>query len=257
MRNIICHYHIYKNSGTSFDSILKANYGDKHICFDGPFPFFSINQTEFESIINRHPNIVAFSSHQIKLPVPSSLKFNVLPVIFIRHPILRIYSIYKFKRKTKDGTSLSKLAIANSFNNWVTHCFDNSMEITHVSNAQTRIISAVYDKKPIIGRRADAMEYDINQALRNLSGVELLGRTEMFDGDVQHFPKILKKHGIAFQYINNGPKNVTNNDIHLPLDERIHDVVEKLSQTNTERLQSANTQDMRLFDYATQQIESS
>ena len=46
MRHVICHYHIYKNSGTTFDHLLARNFGDRHVCFDGPFPYFTIGQKE-------------------------------------------------------------------------------------------------------------------------------------------------------------------------------------------------------------------
>ena len=72
MRHVICHYHIYKNSGTSFDEILRANYGERHIGFDGPFPYFAISQQELAKIIQRNPKAKAFSSHQTSLPPPCS-----------------------------------------------------------------------------------------------------------------------------------------------------------------------------------------
>ena len=36
-RNVLLHYHIFKNAGTTFERVLDENYGDAHIKFDGPF----------------------------------------------------------------------------------------------------------------------------------------------------------------------------------------------------------------------------
>ncbi|MED5314595.1 MAG: hypothetical protein VYB84_01030, partial [Pseudomonadota bacterium] len=71
-RNVLLHYHIFKNAGTTFERVLDENYGDGHITFDGPFSFSVINQDQLSTIIQRHPNAVACSSHQIHLPPPSA-----------------------------------------------------------------------------------------------------------------------------------------------------------------------------------------
>ena len=73
-RSVIVHYHTFKNSGTSFDELLTANYQDAHLCFDGPFPYTLFNQQELLKVIRRNPNKIAFSSHSIRLPVPTDLE---------------------------------------------------------------------------------------------------------------------------------------------------------------------------------------
>ncbi|MBB1498721.1 hypothetical protein [Paracoccus sp. MC1862] len=111
MRTVILHYHIYKNAGTSFDHVLTHNFGDRHELFDGPYPFFTIDQDQLDRIIMRRPQAVAFSSHQILLPPPSSIGYRALAAIFLRNPFLRIASIYRFKRgpERADGTPLGSL----------------------------------------------------------------------------------------------------------------------------------------------------
>jgi hypothetical protein len=98
-RNVLLHYHIFKNSGTTFERVLNDNYGEQHISFDGPFPFSHINQDQLSMIVERHPAAVACSSHQIHLPVPSSMAFRAIPVVFIRNPMLRIRSVYFFSQR--------------------------------------------------------------------------------------------------------------------------------------------------------------
>ena len=250
MRIVICHYHIYKNSGTSFDSLLARNFGDRHICFDGPFPFFTIDQEQLTRVIDRKDNLVAFSSHQIQLPPPASLDFLVLPVVFIRHPLLRVLSIYKFKRQTFDGTSTSTAAQEMSFKEWITHCFSNRQEITHISNAQTRLLGAVYRQRPLMRRKQYAMEYDVHQAVRNIENVRLLARTEYFNQDVARFPEILCRYGIEFNFMKTDPQNITSKDHHMPINERLAKVRQMLSDKNYQQLLDANAQDLLLFKYA-------
>lgn len=256
MRTVICHYHIYKNSGTSFDSLLTKNYGDRHICFDGPFPFFTIDQEQLARIIDRKVDVIAFSSHQIQLPVPVSLDYLVLPVVFVRHPILRVLSIYKFKLQTFDGTTTSKAAQKMSFDEWVSHCFSDRQEITHVSNAQTRLLGAASRQRPLIRRKSHAMEYDVHQAMRNIENVKLLARTEFFNQDVERFSEILCHYDVEFSFIAINPQNTTSVNQHMSIDERLSEVKGLVSEENYQKLQCANDQDLMLFDYASSIIES-
>ena len=53
-RNLLVHYHIYKNSGTSFEQVLDDNYGDRHLKIDGPFAFSHITQDQLANIIEQH-----------------------------------------------------------------------------------------------------------------------------------------------------------------------------------------------------------
>jgi|GEM_PF-517306 len=112
MRTVILHYHIYKNAGTSFDHVLSHNFKGRHELFDGPYPFFTIDQEQLDRIIMRKSAAVAFSSHQIMLPPPSSLEYRALAAIIVRNPFLRIASIYRFKRgpERADGTPLGSLS---------------------------------------------------------------------------------------------------------------------------------------------------
>lgn len=257
MRKVICHYHIYKNSGSSFDAVLKNNYRDRFISFDGPFPFFSIDQEQLGKIIERKKEIVAFSSHQTRLPVPVSLDFTILPVIFIRNPILRAYSIYSFKRKHKDGTTTSVAARSKSFEEWIEYCFSDPLEIAHISNAQTQMVGAAYGQKPLRRREPHAISYDLEQAMRNLRNVELLARTENFDQDVARFPDVLRKHHVEFEFGGISPVNVTSRSLHKPIDQRMAEIEKMLSAEVSRKLKAANVQDLQLYDYVSASIENS
>ena len=62
-------------------------------------PFSVIDQDQLSTIIQRHPNAIACSSHQIHLPPPSATQFRPIPVVFIRHPLLRIRSVFLFGKR--------------------------------------------------------------------------------------------------------------------------------------------------------------
>lgn len=146
MRTVIAHYHTYKNSGSSFDEQLTQAFGENHILFDGPFAYNVFPQSELLKIVLRHPSVVAFSSHQIRLPVPASLNVNILPVAFVRHPFLRISSMYSFSRRramdlTTDAEEGS-LAVLTTHERWASEldfgawiervATDNSMPLSRL-----------------------------------------------------------------------------------------------------------------------------
>ncbi|HRO15242.1 MAG TPA: sulfotransferase family 2 domain-containing protein [Paracoccus sp. (in: a-proteobacteria)] len=286
MRKVILHYHIYKNSGTSFDRVLAHNFGDRHELFDGPYPFFGIDQDQVDRIVMRRPDAVAFSSHQISLPQPSSVEYHVLAAAFVRNPFLRIASIHRFKRgefpsgnplrrmaskivsrqgetfeRGKDeGTvpaSITTTAMAAhrmEFAEWIEHCLNDKGEIGNVSNAQTRFFAAAYRMRPQQKREPSGLLYDLPAALRTLTTVELLGRTEHFEADVRRMGDILAGHGIPFELPSRTRHNVTLSS-DATVDEQVAELLGGLPAELRLRLMEANRQDLALYERACELIE--
>lgn len=255
MRTVICHYHIFKNSGASFDRLLRRNFKNKHCAFDGPFRFLKFNQDELAKII-QSTNNVSYSSHQINLPIPTSLDFLVEPVIFIRHPLLRIRSIYRFARKSPNAVIAGHLASKMSFSDWIKKGEKDKAHLAVLSNSQTRFVSATYCRASIQRKRnTNVFEFDLNQAFRNLDHVKLLGRTEFFDVDVPRFEKPLQDAGINFSYKKLKPSNTTASDLSQSLSERLAAVSSELGDSLYSELMDRNHQDIKLFEYACLRLE--
>jgi hypothetical protein len=282
-RSVIVHYHSFKNSGTSFDELLTANYKDDHLCFDGPFPYTMFNQQELLKVIRRNPSKVAFSSHSIRLPVPTDLDHNAVAAIFVRHPILRIRSVYGFEMRSAGTTKKIKSALKNtlqgttdttgsttpslhhnpSFNEWVTYLRnDQTMNLNSglLSNSQTHMFCGVFGsvglaKTFLQGSPNSFRMSDLDQAKRNLLAVPLLARTEAYDKDVQRFPKILTQYGIEFTYKDMPAANVTNHESHQPVEKRLEKIREELSEDNWTWMNGANQQDLELYDFCNQLLE--
>jgi len=268
MRHVIAHFHTYKNSGSSFDALLQENYGEDHIAFDGPFPYMTINQPELVKVIRRHPTIKAVSSHQIRLPVPTNLWVNVLAAVFVRHPLLRIRSIYSYGRKRseedpafaeKNIDGVSGLASDTEFDDWIRAQREQGL-LNHISNAQTQIFSGVYlqsgmHKEAAPNSNKTHMISDLNQAKRNLECVPLLARTEHYNEDVARFTGILADYGIEFSMFDMHVVNSSTGHQELSIEDRIRAVEESLSAESLDWLKLANRQDFALYEHATQIIE--
>lgn len=118
MRNIIFHYHLFKNAGTSLDALLKENFPNQWTTRE-----FSadpvLNQKEVIDWIVTSPEMVCFSTHTAKLPPPVIEGVNVLPIIFIRHPIDRIASVYHFEKNQNNGGKWPTIAKNRSFREYL------------------------------------------------------------------------------------------------------------------------------------------
>ncbi len=277
-RSVIVHYHTFKNSGTSFDKLLTANYKDDHLCFDGPFPYTMFNQQELLKVIRRNPTKTAFSSHSIRLPVPTDLDVNAVAAVFIRHPILRIRSVYGFEMRsegikaklqatvkskffTKKKSPQKPAGTTNnqpSFDEWITYLRGHTASNLNaglLSNSQTHMFCGVYGSVGIAksffagGPKAVRLS-DLDQAKRNLLAVPLLARTEAFERDVKRFPEILSKYGIEFNYHDLPAANVSSPEAGRPIDARLQHAQEELSEDNWRWLMDANAQDLELYDFS-------
>ena len=115
-RTIILHYHLFKNAGTSIDSVLKKNFGEHWISRE----FTGINNTtDVTHWIIDNPQGVAFSSHTMNGPIPKINGVNIISLAMLRDPIKRIISAYKFERMQNSNSWGAQLARQMSFEDYV------------------------------------------------------------------------------------------------------------------------------------------
>jgi hypothetical protein len=114
-RPIILHFHIYKNAGSTIDWILERNLRKKFKRIDFPnkpegrLPFYMILD-----YLQQNPVIQAISSHHLQFPLFGYDYFQLLPMIFIRHPIDRAFSMYSFKKFGESGEDMDLLMAKTS-----------------------------------------------------------------------------------------------------------------------------------------------
>ena len=256
-RNVLLHYHIFKNSGTTFERVLNDNYGDQHISFDGPFPFSHINQDQLSMIVERHPAAVACSSHQIHLPVPSSMAFRAIPIVFIRNPMLRIRSVYFFSRRQNKllSTSEQKNSL-EGLEEWLGSALAGDHNLNQISNLQTGFVSRCYNLPPKRHGIDGRVIYDLQTAINNLSLVPCLARTEHFDIDVASFADTLARFDIPFSYQPKRAENISSPDHGQPISEQLAAMQENLTAATWDKLRWMNHQDLALYDVVHDMLET-
>ena len=254
-RNVLLHYHIFKNAGTTFERVLDENYGDRHITFDGPFTFSNFNQDQLNTVIGRHPNAVAYSSHQIHLPAPTSLSFRPIPVVFIRHPLLRIRSIFLFEQRTAVGDSPEATTGMEGFEEWVITTLKGDQSWLQISNSQTNFLSRAYNLPPKRARKGVGAHFDLQLAINNISLVPCLGRVEYFDIDVKSFGETLSRYGMNFSYQQRPADNISAPDHGTPIEAQLKSLQDGVSSDIWLKLRQLNDQDLSLYEVAHEMVE--
>jgi Sulfotransferase family len=117
-RTVIFHYHLFKNAGTSVDRILKRNFGEAWVTaeFDSAGP---TNTKAVEAWIAATPDAVAYSTHTAQGPQPQVEGVDIIPVLFLRDPISRIQSAYRFEKKQPVDTWGANLAKTHDLTGYV------------------------------------------------------------------------------------------------------------------------------------------
>ena len=254
-RNLLLHYHIFKNAGTTFERVLDENYGDGHITFDGPFSFSVINQDQLSTIIQRHPNAIACSSHQIHLPPPSATQFRLIPVVFIRHPLLRIRSVFLFGKRSAEKVldTVKRRDPLAGLEEWITQKL--SENLLQISNLQTSMLSRCYNLPPKLEGREGRAHLDLQLAINHLSVVPCLGRVEYFDIDVSSFTETLSRFDIPFVYTKRQAENVSSPDFQNTVEEQLRSMEQSLSPETWQKLHWLNHQDLALYEIAHEMVE--
>lgn len=256
-RAVVCHYHLYKNSGTSFSALLRENFGERHVEFDGPIASFQINQDQLAEIVEGNPDILSVSSHQIYLPTPSTLNVHFIPVVILRHPLLRVRSIYLFETQA-GGASSPQEDISlrlREFETWARGQLATQSGLVSLSNLQTNQLSRAYCRAPHIDIRDDACFYDLDLAINNLKLVSCIARTEHYASDITHFEAVLAEYGIAFKSDLGQPENVSASDFDTAPEDQLETFKSSMTSDLWQELCRINSQDQALYDAASTLIQ--
>lgn len=250
-RQVIVHYHIFKNAGSTIDHILENNFGNAWATFDGAQAHSRISPAELEDFIRNHPDVKALSSHNAILPVPEIPNISVFPIFFLRHPIDRVRSIYDFERRqglTSGPVSLgAEHAAKLSFNDYLQWRFDSIKNgVTH--NYQTAWL--LHNNR---FRQFEIKQQDFDQASKMLASLPFFGLVERFDDSIMLLSAYLQKLGIKLDMA----YRVMNSSQHRekPLEERIENMRKEVGNDTFDKIISRNQWDLKLYDIAHEMFE--
>ncbi len=187
-RTVILHYHLFKNAGTSVDRVLQRNFPGRWVTAEHPSQRAD-NSAAVGAWIAATPEAVAFSSHTAIGPLPRVAGVRILPLLFLRDPIDRILSAYRFERKQDAETLGTRLARSHDFEGYVRARLAIHGD-RQCRNFQTHRLAAF---RP-------GPEPEIDRALAALGEIELAGIVEDFAGSMRRIAQALLPLFPAFRF---------------------------------------------------------
>lgn len=239
MNNVIVHYHIFKNAGSTIDWILKKNFGDLARAFDGADPEGTLPNHTILDYLSKNPDSKAVSSHQLRLPLPKSDNYNLIPILFIRHPFDRAFSVYSYFRRTGDDYIFSVKARTLDMKEFFDWYFKTD-------NPTMRNLQTIYlTKRDFFDKLGDT---DYEFAVERMRSIPILGVVERMDESLVVAEKVLAN---AFSKIDCSyvMQNVSPDRSGNYLD-RISLGLTRLGDTLAKQLEESNTLDISLHKEA-------
>lgn len=232
MRPLILHYHLFKNAGSSVDVILRHNFPDSWVQAEGgPHDWPS---HEVAAFIRSRPDVAALSSHGALLPVPALPGVAVYPVLFVRHPIDRVRSVYLFERAQEHNSEGSRAAKEHDFAGYV---------LWRLGRERDRVIRDFHIYRLAMGTSPIGNELVRANGVMNL--LPFVGIVERFDESVALMAKFLRDAKPDFE---GGTARVNlTQDPAESVEERLAIIRDELGVTVYTQLMRANAGDLVLY----------
>jgi len=172
-RAVLVHYHLFKNGGTSIERLLRDAFGEGWASWDRPEPGASIAGADMQAWIEAHPRIRAVSSHQLVPPLPRG-DFAVVPIVFLREPMLRVRSAWRFEWQKQLGLDEPKGSLAEYIESKFVHARVSVIANFHVS----RLANVDYEDARAVPGRDD--EELVAAACRFVDTLPFVGLVDRF-----------------------------------------------------------------------------
>jgi hypothetical protein len=233
---LIIHYHIFKNAGTSVDTMLQRNFGS--LWTEGEFPpapsGYASNASVVEAFLSQRPELLAFSSHTAQLPLPQLGK-RVFPIFFLRHPLDRLKSAYLFERMQDADTHGARLAKTCDFEGYVRALLAGP-PVRQARNFQTERLAG--------SEAPQGSERD--RAMRMLESLPFVGLVEAYDRSLERLGEWLAPHFPNFQTFSLHENRTAGQE--GDLQERLAAIEASLPTELYENLVKSNADDFAIYD---------
>jgi len=244
---VCLHFHIFKNAGMTIGWILEKNFGKNHVRMDVDVSDEILPMEVIIDYLGKNSEVKAFSSHLSKLPIPENTNFEIIPILFIRNPIDRIFSIYHYNRDIKNDNSLGcKKAKSLSFAEYIKWEFEQKKRM-NMKNFQTLYLS----DKDI---KSYPISSDLELAKNRLKIIPVLGIVDRFDESLVYAEEFLQSYfpNIDLAYTR---QNVTSNK-NLTLSEKLEAKKSEIGEDLMNELNDKNKLDLELYTEANKILTS-
>ena len=229
MRYVVVHYHIFKNGGTTIETILEREFGDGFATLHGPDADATLTGSDLAEFLQAYPNIAAVSSHHLRYPKPNIPHVVLFDCCFVRHPLARLHSYYTYLSRTE--------ALRESAREFIERLMDAAPH--QVSDVQVhQLANGGAFTRPARGT-------DLDKATQIVRHMAIPGLVSMFDESLVGAEYFLRPAfpTIRLEYV---PQNVTKLTRALP-GERLDYLIDLWGAHLYEKLVRLNQMDMELF----------
>ena len=243
IRFVIVHYHIFKNAGTTIESILAREFPGRFASLHGPTCDIVLNGGHLAEFLEKNPAISALTSHHLCYPKPAIPDTVLFDCCFLRHPLDRVQSVHSYLRKTESDDRLCRLAQRYGPADFVKILLDRSPHL--ISNVQVhRLANGGAFTRP-------ASEADLERATRVVLDMAIPGVTDMFDESLVAAEYFLNPAfpGIRLEYVRQNVSNPWN-----PGPERQKEWSRLWGATAYEELARLNEFDLELYRRAKKEV---
>jgi hypothetical protein len=233
----IFHFHFYKNAGSSFDSILRDNFINQWVEKE-----FANLEKDSKNVINWIKNsneLNCFSSHTAKLDIINSPELNIFPVLFVRHPIDRIASVYKYEKIQQSQHWEHVLAKNSSMREYI------QARLAIEGDAQCRNFH--------IHRLAETFRFELSnesifqKAARAVDQLPFIGVVEKFQDSLNTLSSALEREGhINLKFIEVRENSTSSGDKNLIT--RLQEIENELGKDFYEYLNEINKEDILIYE---------
>lgn len=247
-RQILIHYHIFKNAGTSIERSLETVFGDDLFPFETDRPDGHLDPENAERLIADHPQLRAITSHQLHPPLPSG-DFAVFPLVVLREPISRVRSAYLFEWQKQIGRQQPKGSLADYVEEKLATGQPGVVADFQVAHLSRRLLA---DQ----GRSWSDMEAGLELATTFLDGLSVFGLVERLDESVALFnAALIEFYGHGRVQLEPRRDNVSQ-DPSLSVDEIHQQMADELGPSLFELLVERNRFDTELYRWASDRFSA-
>ncbi len=245
-RDVIVHVHIFKNAGSSFDSALLTNFKGRFV--DHREDHLVKQDPEFlQHYLSNHPDIEAFSSHSIYHKPQDFELVKLHPVYFLRHPIERIRSVYRFEKKQpSEDSSGAMMAKKLGFREYIAWRMKDDAPAT-IRNIQTIFLAGS-------GPHPAEMMHKYNRAHNTVLTSPLIGIVDRYDESMVIFETYLRDYfpNIDLSYVR---KNITDQNLDQPISEKVDSLLSEVGSDLASLIKKNNMFDIKLYDTARELLD--
>ena len=244
MRLAILHYHIFKNAGSTIEDILDHSFGERFAKLETPAHEGLISNPDLVRFFDARPGLRAFSSHQVRHPLPGARGYLFFDICFLRDPIDRIRSIYTyFRQRQNPADPMSDLANRTALGDFTAGMIQDFP--LFVKNVQVNLLACAGDSDEPEPR-------DLDLAIQRMLATSFLGVVDCFDQSVAAGAHALR---CAFPELDCARPAINVSDgLHGTVASRTEKLRQACSQEVHEELLRLNALDRQLVDRARAEV---